>query len=57
MRDDGHDPAPGRHVDRGRVANGDVRRFLTAYAISALGSGTGSGALPLVAVLLLHAWD
>ncbi|GLY99813.1 MFS transporter [Actinoplanes sp. NBRC 103695] len=35
----------------------DVRRFWAAYAVSALGSGVGSGALPLVAVLVVHASD
>jgi hypothetical protein len=33
----------------------DLRRFWGAYAVSALGSGVGTGALPLVAILVLHA--
>ncbi len=33
----------------------DRRNLLLAYAISAAGSGVGSGALPIVAVLVLHA--
>lgn len=35
----------------------DVRRFWSAYAVSALGSGVGAGALPLVAILVVHASD
>jgi hypothetical protein len=34
-----------------------VRRFWSAYAVSALGSGIGAGALPLVAILVVHASD
>ncbi|MGI8335147.1 hypothetical protein ACRYCC_34785 [Actinomadura scrupuli] len=34
-----------------------MRRFWTAYAVSALGSGIGAGALPLVAIVVLHASD
>lgn len=34
---------------------GDLGRFWAAYAVSALGSGVGTGALPLVAILVLHA--
>lgn len=33
----------------------DLRRFWAAYAVSALGSGVGTGALPLVAIVVLHA--
>ena len=44
-------------ADRAPPVAGDVRRFWSAYAVSALGSGVGSGALPLVAVLVLHASD
>jgi hypothetical protein len=44
-------------ADRALPVAGDVRRFWSAYAVSALGSGVGSGALPLVAVLMLHASD
>ncbi|OAA23307.1 arabinose efflux permease family protein [Frankia sp. EI5c] len=33
----------------------DRRNLLFAYAVSAAGSGIGSGALPIVAVLVLHA--
>lgn len=47
--------APG---DRRPAANRrDLRRYWSAYAISALGSGVGTGALPLVAILVLHATD
>jgi MFS family permease len=35
----------------------DERRFWSAYAVSALGSGISAGALPLVAIVLLHASD
>jgi hypothetical protein len=35
----------------------DLRRFWSAYAVSALGSGVGAGALPLVAILVVHASD
>ncbi|MEU3455214.1 MFS transporter [Micromonospora sp. NPDC006766] len=31
------------------------RRFWQAYAVSAVGSGVGAGALPLIAILVLHA--
>ncbi len=33
----------------------DRRSLLLAYAVSAAGSGVGSGALPIVAVIVLHA--
>ncbi|GAA3348778.1 MFS transporter [Amorphoplanes nipponensis] len=46
-------PAAGRE----RAAKVDERRFWAAYAISALGSGVGAGALPLVAILMLDASD
>ncbi|MEU4244225.1 MFS transporter [Actinoplanes sp. NPDC026619] len=32
-------------------------RFWSAYAVSALGSGVGAGALPLVAIMVVHASD
>lgn len=35
--------------------NKDFRRLWAAYAVSAYGSGLGFGALPLIAVLVLHA--
>ncbi|MDG4756179.1 MULTISPECIES: MFS transporter [Micromonospora] len=35
----------------------DLRRYWSAYGISAIGSGVGAGALPLVAILVLHATD
>lgn len=35
----------------------DSRRFWTAYTVSALGSGVGAGALPLVAIMMLGASD
>lgn len=35
----------------------DVRRARAAYAVSQAGSGIGAGALPLVAILLLHVSD
>ena len=35
----------------------DVRRAWVAYAISQAGSGIGAGALPLVAILVLHVSD
>jgi MFS family permease len=38
-----------------RPVGADLRRFWAAYAVSALGSGVGAGALPLVAILVLHA--
>ena len=52
----------GDDADRTVVGPGtaaDLRRFWVAYAVSALGSGVGTGALPLVAVLVLHvsAWQ
>ncbi|WP_233625253.1 MFS transporter [Actinoplanes sp. ATCC 53533] len=36
---------------------GDVRRAWTAYAVSQAGSGIGTGALPLVAILILGSSD
>ena len=33
----------------------EFRRLWAAYAVSAYGSGLGFGALPLLAVLVLHA--
>jgi Major Facilitator Superfamily len=44
---------PDRHRPTGR----DVRRFWWAYSIDQLGSGIGSGALPLVAILVLNVSD
>jgi predicted MFS family arabinose efflux permease len=38
-----------------RVRDRDLRRLLVGYAISSAGSGLGTGALPIVAVLVLHA--
>ncbi|EFC83499.1 MFS transporter [Parafrankia sp. EUN1f] len=38
-----------------RVRDQDRRNLLLAYAVSAAGSGVGSGALPIVAVLVLYA--
>jgi MFS family permease len=43
----------GRHGLPGR----DVRRFFWAYSVDQLGSGVGSGALPLVAILVLDVSD
>lgn len=49
---------PGRRDDhRGSGTERDIRRFWSAYAVSAAGSGIGAGALPLVAILVLHASD
>lgn len=42
---------------RVRAGKAGERRFWSAYAISALGSGVGTGALPLVAILVLGASD
>ena len=53
--DQGHQPGTGQ--DLISSTGGDIRRFWSAYAVSALGSGIGAGALPLVAILLLDASD
>ncbi|MFF5085488.1 MFS transporter [Actinoplanes sp. NPDC000266] len=45
-------------ADPGCVPSGvDVRRFWSAYTVSALGSGVGAGALPLAAILILQVSD
>jgi MFS family permease len=53
--DQGHQPGTGQ--DLISSTGGDIRRFWSAYAVSALGSGIGAGALPLGAILLLDASD
>ncbi|MFB9235249.1 MFS transporter [Plantactinospora siamensis] len=47
--------ASGRSRRRRRSLGADFDRLWHAYAVSTLGSAVGSGALPLVAVLVLHA--
>lgn len=39
---------------RGKALGQDFRRLWGAYAVSAAGSAVGMGALPLVALLVLH---
>ncbi|MEV4708699.1 MFS transporter [Actinoplanes sp. NPDC049316] len=49
--------APQAALSRSQAGRAGERRCWAAYAISALGSGIGSGALPLVAILMLGASD
>ncbi|WP_203833973.1 MFS transporter [Actinoplanes campanulatus] len=50
-------PAGAELVPTWRGSGRQVRRLWAAYAISQAGSGIGTGALPLVAILLLEASD
>ena len=52
-----HDQRPGSEVRATAAGGSDVRRFWAAYSVSALGSAVGAGALPLIAILVLHASD
>jgi len=52
-----HDQQSGSEVRATAAGGSDVRRFWAAYSVSALGSGVGAGALPLIAILVLHASD
>jgi hypothetical protein len=52
-----HHPQSGSEVRATGAGGSDVRRFWAAYSVSALGSGVGAGALPLVAILVVHASD